>query len=364
MKKIAFFTVDMKIGGMEKALVFLLNQLINDYDITLFLQNANGLLINDLNKNIKIKELYSSKSKIILKRKFANFIYRVIWNLKYKNKFHFSCNYATYFVLGSKLALNASKNNAIYIHSDYYSLYDGNIEKIKSFFNTIYIKKFSSIIFVSNESMEKVKPLYGEIQTKFHVVSNIVDYESIENSVFEYEHLKYNSDETINFIFVGRLVEESKNISYLIDLFFEISKKNNNFRLLIVGDGPNKKQYIEKVNNMKLNDKITFFDETPNPYKLLKSADFLILTSKYEGFPVVYNEALILKLKIITTVPVSDDFLDIKEHSIMINYNLEESTDIILKNIKNKEVSNIDFEILNKKRINKLKKIINLEKRK
>ena len=43
----------------------------------------------------------------------------------------------------------------------------------------------------------------------------------------------------------------------------------------------------------------------------MKACDYLILTSRYEGFPVVYNEAIILERPIITTIDVSDDYISI-----------------------------------------------------
>ena len=43
----------------------------------------------------------------------------------------------------------------------------------------------------------------------------------------------------------------------------------------------------------------------------MKGADYLILTSNYEGFPVVYLEGLALKKKLITTIKVSDDMIKI-----------------------------------------------------
>ena len=43
----------------------------------------------------------------------------------------------------------------------------------------------------------------------------------------------------------------------------------------------------------------------------IKKCNYLIMTSRYEGFPVVYNEAIILDKPIVTTRDVSDDYISI-----------------------------------------------------
>ena len=67
MKKIAFFSKNLEIGGMEKALVNLLNSLVDKYDIYLFLEERKGILLNSINKKVVIKEykLFTFKNMLI-----------------------------------------------------------------------------------------------------------------------------------------------------------------------------------------------------------------------------------------------------------------------------------------------------------
>ena len=44
-----------------------------------------------------------------------------------RNFFDFSCSFATYSIPCSKLSLIASRNNCLYVHSDYYNYYEKNI---------------------------------------------------------------------------------------------------------------------------------------------------------------------------------------------------------------------------------------------
>ena len=85
--------------------------------------------------------------------------------------------------------------------------------------------------------------------------------------------------------------------------------------LLMVGDGKETKELVKYVEENKLTDRIIFLGNKKNPYPYFKMADYVILTSLNEGYPVVFQEAMILDKKIITT-DVSDAVIDIKEQLI------------------------------------------------
>lgn len=55
-KKIIIVNVNLKSGGIEKSLVNLLNEIHNDYDITLLLFNKEGQYKQEVPGNIKIIE--------------------------------------------------------------------------------------------------------------------------------------------------------------------------------------------------------------------------------------------------------------------------------------------------------------------
>ena len=98
MKKILFAAATLDVGGIETALVTLLNYLAqeNKYDITLVLEKKQGIFLNDLNSNINVIEYSPSKNKVVLIRKIENFIKQRLFSMKYKNRFDFSAAYATY----------------------------------------------------------------------------------------------------------------------------------------------------------------------------------------------------------------------------------------------------------------------------
>ena len=80
--------------------------------------------------------------------------------------------------------------------------------------------------------------------------------------------------------------------------------------------------------------------------------------NKEYGFPVIYNEALVLNKDIITTILVSDGEIDIKNYAIKIEKNINDISQKLNQYKKAKKNSKINFNKINLERIEKIKKII------
>lgn len=337
MKKIAFFSKNLEIGGMEKALVNLLNSLVDKYDIYLFLEEKKGSLLNKLDKKVTIKEykVFTFKNTII--RKFLNFTKRCLFYVKYHNKFYFSCSYATYSLICSKLALISSKNNSLYIHSNYAMVYKNDKTSLLNFFESINLDKFKKVFFVSNESMLELINYFPYIEKKSIVVNNIINGKEMLN--FANEKCDSFDKGKINLLYVGRLDKSSKNFELLLLTYKELVDKNNKYFLTLLGSGNDKEFIIKLIDKYELNDKVKMISSDINPYKYMKRADAIILTSYYEGFPVIYLESLVLNKQVFTTVPTSDGFIDAKKSFNIINTNTKDNANIINNNLNN----NLDY---------------------
>lgn len=89
---------------------------------------------------------------------------------------------------------------------------------------------------------------------------------------------------------VGRL-ENQKGFSDLIDIWSLFVKYNKEWKLLIVGDGSLKSELSAKVSLMKMDDSIQFLGRKENVSKYYQECDVLLMTSHYEGLPLVLLEA-------------------------------------------------------------------------
>lgn len=351
MKKVAFFSKNLEIGGMEKALVNLLNSLVDKYDIYLFLEEKKGPLLQTIDSKIHIIEYKISTSKNVIKRKIINFSKRFSFYLKYHNKFYFSCSYATYSVICSKLALVSSKNNSLYIHSNYVQMYKDDLQKLKNFFLTLNLTKFKKVFFVSTESMDKMIKIYPSLQNRAYVVNNLIDGKKVID--LSKEKCDIFNNKKINILYVGRLDKTSKNFDLLIDTFNNLIKLNKNAFLTILGSG-NDEEYIKKlIGKYNINDFVKMVKSDINPYKYMKNADSLILTSYYEGFPVIYLESLVLNKNVFTTVPTSDYFIDTRNYFNILSSNAKDNANIINNNLNKKIDYGFNYKKYNDYMLNK-----------
>jgi len=117
--------------------------------------------------------------------------------------------------------------------------------------------------------------------------------------------LKNNFDENIKnkkkyFISVGRLTKQ-KNFSYLIDEFYEFSKKNSEIDLLIFGEGEEKNNLIRLIKKKNLLKRVFLMGYTSKIYLYMKNADAFILSSLWEEPGFVLIEAAMCNLFIISS---------------------------------------------------------------
>jgi len=99
---------------------------------------------------------------------------------------------------------------------------------------------------------------------------------------------------------VGRF-EPPKDYPTLIKGFFEVAKINPGVKLLIVGDGP-LRPFIEKLTqDMSLNEKIRFLGTRRDINQLMNAADAYVMSSEWEGMPMVLLEASACGLPIVAT---------------------------------------------------------------
>ena len=348
-----FASYNLDLGGIEKALLNLTNKIDKEkYNVTIVLEKKEGLFLNNLDNNIVVKELKVSENKNIIIRKTTNFLRKLFFKIFNYNNYDFSCCYATYSYSSSKIALTASSNNSLYIHSSYEYIYDE--ECYKEFFETRNIYDYKHLIFVSNEARNAFLDYYSDLKNKTLVFNNFVDVNEIKNKSNEDIKVKKKYDKL--FVFVGRLDDSSKKLSRAINII----DKTKDTELWLIGDGPDRKKYENEVKELKLEKRITFLGKKSNPYPYMKKADYILLTSDYEGFPVTYLEALVLKKDIVTTIITSDNEINIKDYSYIISKDKEKSIKEINTILKeNKSLKRLDLEEIQNNRMKELEKLFN-----
>lgn len=133
-------------------------------------------------------------------------------------------------------------------------------------------------------------------------------------------------DDTLVIGHVGRFVEQ-KNHDFLIDIFYELHKKEKKTVLMLIGQGSLEKNIREKVKKLKLEDCVLFLGQRNDVYELYNAMDVFAFPSIYEGLGMVAVEAQVNNLDVICSNNVPKEasisnkiiFIDLKEKEQWIN---------------------------------------------
>ena len=349
MKKIAFFCYDQQMGGIQKSLINLLDNLdYQKYEVDLYLfDNKNPFFVNAINKHVNVIYLKMGIYHKALNCLPFNLINK-IFKLKVLDKdYDCAIDFDSYQALTAMGTLQVkAKKRVMWIHNDVYLKYHS---EFKYRIYHISMKKkyqyFDTFVGVSDGVIGPFKALNGSNNPQYMVIPNYIDTKEIEAKSKLKTDIKVNK-KTYNLVTVGRLTYQ-KGFDILINEFKKLLDKSEDklYHLYFIGDGEERKPLENLVNKLKLNEYVTFLGRLTNPYNVMSKMDGFVLTSRYEGQGMVILEAKALGLDIFITNHltqyVSDvkGFEDIKEgilkakkHPHQFNY-LKEYNNKIMKDI-------------------------------
>jgi UDP-D-galactose:(glucosyl)LPS alpha-1,6-D-galactosyltransferase len=91
------------------------------------------------------------------------------------------------------------------------------------------------------------------------------------------------------FLYVGRISDSEKNISFMLKGLSRL--KHKDCQLKIVGAGPDEEKLKKLAEKLGISDRVSWLGFRKDPYSEFKEITALLLTSRYEGFPMVLVEA-------------------------------------------------------------------------
>lgn len=135
-------------------------------------------------------------------------------------------------------------------------------------------------------------------------------------SRFAFSRKDFGFKKTI--LMVSRLAKE-KNIALAIKAFAEVLRTNSDAGLVIVGDGPERKNLELQAASYKLQDKIKFEGYRKNLIPYYLSASAFLLTSWYEGFGMSLIEAIYFGLPIVMSdVGIAGEIVKNNESALIV----------------------------------------------
>lgn len=164
-----------------------------------------------------------------------------------------------------------------------------------------------------------------------------VDVQTIENGIL-LPKFKERLEKHYDLCCVGRFCT-NKHFMELLEAINELKNIGINCRLCICGDGPEKMNLIEYINNHKLSSLIKVFGKEKNVSDIYKDSKFYISFTEREGFPITYLEALAFGLPIISSnIPsIKEIVIDGYNGYLFDLYNKEQSINTIKTALKIEE---------------------------
>lgn len=324
MKKILIVNNNMKIGGVQRALINLLKEINNKFDITLFLFDPSGEYYNEIPENVKVVKASSvlrvlgisvaESKKLGIKYFLAKVFFASLTKL-IGNKLSISLICAlepklkgydvgiSYMQSSPKKSFYGGTNEFVlerveakkkisFVHCDYEN-YGGDLKYAKKMY-----KNFDKIAFCSKGCKDVFLKLLPEFQSKSYVVYNCMDIKEINELALK-DTIKYKAK--TNILSIGRMTYD-KGMDKVIKVVGRyIREQKKDIHLYLIGDGANKEELEKLVEDLKLQQYITFCGNQKNVYKYMKNANLLLLFSEHEAAPMVFGEAELLQLPVLTT---------------------------------------------------------------
>jgi len=159
--------------------------------------------------------------------------------------------------------------------------------------------KADAMTCVSKDMVGQYKRIFGKTK-QVHAYNVVKDKESGDRMTEKVNNSWFN-DKKCKFIIASGALAKWKGFDDLIKAASILDKKNVNFKLLIIGDGPERSSLNRLIKFYKLNKKVIIIKSVINTLKYFYNSDIFVLSSRVEGMPNVMIEAMMCGCTIVAT---------------------------------------------------------------
>lgn len=350
MKNIVFVIESLHLGGAEKTLITLLNNLdYSQYNVDLITFHNDGFFREFVPEKVnqivfpfpKLSIIDRIRYKIKRQKNKSKHDAQLFWPIissyfkkiekQYDVAIAYNQGFVTYFV--SEFVTSICKYAWLNIN---YKIANYEID-----FDYQYYKKFNKIICVS----EEVKIIFDEIQhqrkykLETQAIKDIVEHEEIVSKATEPIKVMFSNNK-VNIVSVGRLAKQ-KAFDLAISACKLLVDRGYDINWFVVGEG-NERESLE--NMIAQNNLVGIFyllGAQKNPYPYVKNTDYFVQTSRFEGLGTTLIEASLLCKPIVTTnFPSAFNILENEKTGLIVEMNASEIANAIERLILNEELKN------------------------
>ena len=157
-----------------------------------------------------------------------------------------------------------------------------------------------AVVVVSYDAAEALVGMFPKTSQNVTTIYNpVVDSHIGEFADEPLAHPWFNDSGVPVILSAGRLAPE-KNHETLLAAFAQVVRSRP-ARLVIIGEGPERAPLLARAKELDVVQFVDFPGFQPNPYPFMKNADLFVLSSIYEGLPLVLIEALACGTPVVST---------------------------------------------------------------
>ena len=317
MKKILFFIPDFWLAGTNKSLENLISVLDkNKYEVNVFSLYEDGedhlkkvfspYLVKKstkyhyLHDNFFTRKLYNIYKRIRNQEKSIiciNEIQRICDDCKYDVIVAYSEGLVTEYLSHVK----TSAKKIAWVHC----LYGDNTKSVYNIDRDLPIyKTYDNVICVSNEAAKAFQKQFPSIRERVLSIYNIINVDSIiKASSIPITDKRFRND-VFSILSVGHMYG-AKKLHMIPEFVKKIVDFDNTikFKWYVIGANTDKRYYdmfCEYVNKYEIKDYVQYLGVKDNPYNYMVNCDLVVCPSTSESFSYVINEALILKVPVVS----------------------------------------------------------------
>lgn len=346
-KKIVFVTKALWIGGIETALINLLNHMdYSKYDVTLLTTHWVLELLNQINPNCRVLAVDREKTFTFCEKYRFFRLYQLTEQAEAPSLLHKMLMWITPFIkwIENRLyiryirrCLSSEHFDTCVIYSDVtaeiairaisadrYLMYYHHGAMRHVYHDKIAYRKCDKIIAVSENQASELKRFVPSAAPKIIVIHNLTDVDGIRKKAEQQIEEVFDS-QRFHIVTVGRVSRE-KGMDIAVQVCAKLVKDGlKSICWWIVGDGPEMQEVRALVNEFGVAPYMKLVGMKENPYPYIHQANLYVQPSRVESFGLTMLEAMILgKIVIATMTAGSKEILLQRKNGIICVRNTEE----------------------------------------
>ncbi len=322
MKRILLFYPKLSIGGAERTLVNIINNLDNNkFELHVCLISKTGEFTSLLNSGTTIHEL-GSKRLLFSLFPLIKKIITIKPDVIFSSLLH--PNILCYFAA----KLSFFKGRVVLRETNNHTAAGRKQNNLSYFLARIAYRGCNNIISLSEGVKDDLVNRYDIDPEKIVRIYNPVSIDSIrllmKDKSTSVDRINIDPN-NFNIFSVGRLTKQ-KGYNFLIDAFIANDEFIKNQKLFILGSGPELQNLQRQIEIHSQNKNIFLPGSFKNPFKVIKDADLFVLSSIWEGFGHVIVEAMACGIPVLSTNCPSgpDEIITNMENGLLCKYNSAE----------------------------------------